>query len=173
MQAKIHQDLPRLLHVATIIKVQNQFLTQFGESKKEKQQVYPPLDVNNDKLCTRLQERLLRKLGQNAYPFFFKLPNNSPCSVTLQVNNGFLAGKGRKSVRTLLLHSFRTNDGFSTNDIEIRISYSHNVGSKIRHQCEVTVFFLMVQVRFVEGRRSWQNVLREALYHARPPYQNV
>ena len=37
------------------------------------------------KLCTRLQERLLRKLGENAYPFFFKLPPQSPCSVTLQV----------------------------------------------------------------------------------------
>jgi len=72
-------------------------LTFRKELYAEKQQVYPPLDVNNDKLCTRLQERLLRKLGQNAYPFFFKLPNNSPCSVTLQVNNGFLAGKGRKS----------------------------------------------------------------------------
>lgn len=59
-------------------------LTFRKELHSEKQQVYPPLDVNNDKLCTRLQERLLRKLGHNAYPFFFKLPNNSPCSVTLQ-----------------------------------------------------------------------------------------
>lgn len=34
---------------------------------------------------TKLQERLLRKLGANAYPFFFSLPSGaSPASVTLQ-----------------------------------------------------------------------------------------
>lgn len=59
-------------------------LTFRKELHQEKQQVYPPLEENNDKLCTRLQERLLRKLGENAYPFFFKLPPQSPCSVTLQ-----------------------------------------------------------------------------------------
>ena len=48
-------------------------------------QVYPPTRENERRLCTRLQERLLRKLGKNAYPFFFELPLNSPCSVTLQV----------------------------------------------------------------------------------------
>jgi hypothetical protein len=33
---------------------------------------------------TRLQERLIKKLGPNAYPFFFELPPNCPASVTLQ-----------------------------------------------------------------------------------------
>lgn len=33
---------------------------------------------------TRLQERLLKKLGPNAYPFFFELPPHCPASVTLQ-----------------------------------------------------------------------------------------
>lgn len=36
---------------------------------------------------TKLQERLLRKLGSsnlNAYPFTFRMPLNSPASVTLQ-----------------------------------------------------------------------------------------
>uniref|UniRef100_A0A8C9JSI6 Beta-arrestin-2 n=1 Tax=Panthera tigris altaica TaxID=74533 RepID=A0A8C9JSI6_PANTA len=32
----------------------------------------------------RLQDRLLRKLGQHAHPFFFTIPQNLPCSVTLQ-----------------------------------------------------------------------------------------
>jgi len=59
-------------------------LTFRKELHQEKQQVYPPTEANADKLCTRLQERLLRKLGENAYPFFFKLPPQSPCSVTLQ-----------------------------------------------------------------------------------------
>ncbi|XP_061431243.1 beta-arrestin-2-like [Lethenteron reissneri] len=33
---------------------------------------------------TRLQERLLRKLGENAHPFVFHIPQDLPCSVTLQ-----------------------------------------------------------------------------------------
>ncbi len=36
------------------------------------QQVYPPLK-ENQKPLTRLQERLIRKLGPNAYPFFFEV----------------------------------------------------------------------------------------------------
>ncbi|XP_058789028.1 beta-arrestin-1 isoform X1 [Phymastichus coffea] len=33
---------------------------------------------------TRLQERLIKKLGDNAYPFYFELPPHCPASVTLQ-----------------------------------------------------------------------------------------
>lgn len=33
---------------------------------------------------TYLQERLIRKLGENAFPFRFQLPPNAPCSVSLQ-----------------------------------------------------------------------------------------
>ncbi len=35
-------------------------------------QVYPPLK-ENQKPLTRLQERLIKKLGPNAYPFFFEV----------------------------------------------------------------------------------------------------
>ncbi|XP_066565832.1 S-arrestin a isoform X2 [Amia ocellicauda] len=45
-------------------------------------QVYPPLQDRNTH--TKMQERLLRKLGVNAYPFFFEFPDNLPCSVGLQ-----------------------------------------------------------------------------------------
>ena len=31
-----------------------------------------------------VQERLMKKLGDNAYPFFFELPPHCPASVTLQ-----------------------------------------------------------------------------------------
>jgi hypothetical protein len=34
---------------------------------------------------TRLQERLKKKLGNNAFPFWFEIPPNSASSVTLQV----------------------------------------------------------------------------------------
>ncbi|XP_039515716.1 arrestin, beta 2b isoform X2 [Pimephales promelas] len=46
-------------------------------------QAFPPLPEERKPL-SRLQERLLKKLGQNAYPFNFTIPQNLPCSVTLQ-----------------------------------------------------------------------------------------
>ncbi|XP_053115484.1 beta-arrestin-2 isoform X2 [Hemicordylus capensis] len=46
-------------------------------------QAFPPAEAAPDPL-TRLQERLLRKLGANAHPFSFIIPQNLPCSVTLQ-----------------------------------------------------------------------------------------
>jgi arrestin-1 len=36
------------------------------------------------KELTKMQERLLKKLGENAFPFTFELPKNSPPSITLQ-----------------------------------------------------------------------------------------
>jgi len=45
-------------------------------------QVYPPTDESKTK--TKLQERLIRKLGEHAYPFYVTIPRDSPCSVTLQ-----------------------------------------------------------------------------------------
>ncbi|XP_051973733.1 arrestin, beta 2a isoform X2 [Xyrauchen texanus] len=46
-------------------------------------QAYPPIPEES-KPSSRLQERLLKKLGQHAYPFHFTIPQNLPCSVTLQ-----------------------------------------------------------------------------------------
>ncbi|XP_078132451.1 arrestin red cell-like isoform X2 [Sander vitreus] len=46
-------------------------------------QVFPPAQEKKTPL-SRLQERLLKKLGQHAYPFHFTIPQNLPCSVTLQ-----------------------------------------------------------------------------------------
>lgn len=47
-------------------------------------QVYPPLQDRDRSIHTRIQAKLLRKLGDNAFPFFFEFPNNLPCSVALQ-----------------------------------------------------------------------------------------
>ena len=46
-------------------------------------QIYPPLEEHKKPL-TRLQERLMKKLGENAFPFYFELPPHCPASVTLQ-----------------------------------------------------------------------------------------
>ncbi|XP_076311241.1 beta-arrestin-1-like [Tachypleus tridentatus] len=48
-------------------------------------QLYPPLsNPDRKQSLTRLQERLLKKLGPNAHPFYFELPPYCPASVTLQ-----------------------------------------------------------------------------------------
>jgi len=49
-------------------------------------QIYPPMGGKGPTL-TKLQERLCKKLGPNAFPFIFKLPQSSPASVTLQPGN--------------------------------------------------------------------------------------
>ncbi|XP_053574223.1 beta-arrestin-2 isoform X2 [Bombina bombina] len=46
-------------------------------------QAYPSLPEEKKPL-TRLQERLIKKLGEQAHPFYFTIPQNLPCSVTLQ-----------------------------------------------------------------------------------------
>lgn len=47
------------------------------------EQVFPEPEKRNSNL-TKLQERLLKKLGPNAYPFTFNMPTSAPSSVTLQ-----------------------------------------------------------------------------------------
>ncbi|KAI5636055.1 hypothetical protein NE865_11256 [Phthorimaea operculella] len=47
------------------------------------EQIYPPPEKRSYDL-TRTQERLLKKLGEHAFPFQFKIPAGAPGSVTLQ-----------------------------------------------------------------------------------------
>ncbi|KAI9524154.1 hypothetical protein NQZ68_019417 [Dissostichus eleginoides] len=47
-------------------------------------QVYPPLQDRESCIHSRMQAKLLQKLGDNAYPFYFEFPDNLPCSVMLQ-----------------------------------------------------------------------------------------
>lgn len=50
-----------------------------------RQQIFPsPKEANDQRPLTRLQERLIKKLGPNAYPFFFEVPPHCPASVSLQ-----------------------------------------------------------------------------------------
>nr|ACB05678.1 arrestin [Euprymna scolopes]ACB05679.1 arrestin [Euprymna scolopes] len=46
-------------------------------------QIYPPLEENKHPL-TKLQAKLLNKLGEEAIPFHFDLPTNSPDTVCIQ-----------------------------------------------------------------------------------------
>lgn len=47
-----------------------------------KEQVYPMVNAKAE--MTPMQERLIKKLGTNAFPLTFQFPQNSPSSVTLQ-----------------------------------------------------------------------------------------
>ncbi|GLH05143.1 Arrestin homolog, partial [Gryllus bimaculatus] len=46
-----------------------------------KEQIVPPKEKSE---LTPIQEKLMKKLGPNAFPFTFHFPQNAPCSVTLQ-----------------------------------------------------------------------------------------
>ncbi|UYV65915.1 ARRB1 [Cordylochernes scorpioides] len=52
------------------------------------EQIYPPPAQDSGdpppRPPSRLQERLIKKLGPNAHPFYFELPPHCPASVTLQ-----------------------------------------------------------------------------------------
>ncbi|KFM13414.1 Beta-arrestin-1, partial [Aptenodytes forsteri] len=47
-------------------------------------QIFPPVPDQAPKTLTPLQDKLMKKLGENAYPFTFEIATNLPCSVTLQ-----------------------------------------------------------------------------------------
>ncbi|XP_057243136.1 arrestin-C [Malurus melanocephalus] len=47
-------------------------------------QLYPPVPDQVPKTLTPLQEKLMKKLGEHAYPFTFEIATNLPCSITLQ-----------------------------------------------------------------------------------------
>uniref|UniRef100_A0A8D0BN10 Arrestin-C n=1 Tax=Salvator merianae TaxID=96440 RepID=A0A8D0BN10_SALMN len=70
-------------------------------------QIYPPVPDQAPKTLTSLQDRLLKKLGENAYPFTFEMATNLPCSVTLQpgpddVGKVTKSSTGRNSVRLVI-----------------------------------------------------------------------
>lgn len=50
----------------------------FAKNKK----IYP--STGSDRPLTRLQERLIKKLGPYAFPFYFEVPPHCPASVSLQ-----------------------------------------------------------------------------------------
>lgn len=50
------------------------------------EQIYPVAKPDNE--LSKLQSRLLKKLGPNAYPFTFNIPSSAPTSVTIQQQPG-------------------------------------------------------------------------------------
>lgn len=54
------------------------------------QQIYPSVSLNEkeqQKNLSPLQQRLIKKLGSNVFPFSLILPTNAPATITLQQSN--------------------------------------------------------------------------------------
>lgn len=58
------------------------------EGVSDTMSIDPEAEKRPQRPLTRLQERLVKKLGVNAFPFFFELPPLCPASVTLQPGPG-------------------------------------------------------------------------------------
>ncbi|XP_023279574.1 beta-arrestin-2 [Seriola lalandi dorsalis] len=134
-------------------------------------QVFPPLQEEPRPL-SRLQERLLKKLGQNAHPFSFTIPQNLPCSVTLQPgpeDTGKACGV----------------------DFELRVFCAKTANEKIHHRNSVCLAIRKVQFApekpgpqpMVETSRSFlmsdrslhleASLDKELYYHGEPISVNV
>ncbi|XP_017795292.1 PREDICTED: beta-arrestin-1 isoform X2 [Habropoda laboriosa] len=76
-------------HVLAVFKYGREDLDVLGLTFRKdlylaSEQIYPVLPGAQQRKLTRLQEKLIKKLGSNAYPFYFELPPHCPASVTLQ-----------------------------------------------------------------------------------------
>merc|ERR1712168_555241 len=59
-------------------------ITNSGTKSKQTIDILTISPSQQPNKLTTLQTRLKRKLGEHAYPLYFKVPQNCPCSVTLQ-----------------------------------------------------------------------------------------
>ncbi|OWR44373.1 putative beta-arrestin 1, partial [Danaus plexippus plexippus] len=85
------------------------------------EQIYPPTSSPKRPL-TRLQERLVRKLGPAAHPFYFELPPHCPASVTLQPapgDTGKPCGKTCSILHVLMSTSLDRPALYIVNAIEV------------------------------------------------------
>uniref|UniRef100_A0A8C9F4X0 Arrestin-C n=1 Tax=Pavo cristatus TaxID=9049 RepID=A0A8C9F4X0_PAVCR len=91
-------------------------------------QIFPPVPEQVPKTLTSLQEKLLKKLGENAYPFTFEIATNLPCSVTLHLSPGcfFLMGKRLEG-----MDNFEVK-GFCAENLEEKIHKRNSVRLVIR-----------------------------------------
>ncbi|VDM31899.1 unnamed protein product [Hydatigera taeniaeformis] len=78
-------DLPvNPIPVVAVASCNSETKTKGSSSHGEEDSADPENAPIDSKPLTRLQERLIKKLGPSAYPFYFELPFATPASVTLQ-----------------------------------------------------------------------------------------
>nr|XP_012591627.1 arrestin-C [Microcebus murinus] len=114
------------------------------------QQVVPAEPTSPQGPLTVLQERLLKKLGDNAYPFTLQMVANLPCSVTLQPGPED-AGKACGI------------------DFEVKSFCAENLEEKISKRDSVRLVIRKVQFAPVEpGPGPWAQTVRRFLLSAQP-----
>uniref|UniRef100_A0A2K6GX53 Arrestin-C n=1 Tax=Propithecus coquereli TaxID=379532 RepID=A0A2K6GX53_PROCO len=114
------------------------------------QQVVPAEPTSPQGPLTVLQERLLHKLGDNAYPFTLQMVANLPCSVTLQPGPED-AGKACGI------------------DFEVKSFCAENLEEKISKRDSVRLVIRKVQFAPLEpGPGPWAQTIRRFLLSAQP-----
>ncbi|XP_068601464.1 S-arrestin-like [Brachionichthys hirsutus] len=135
-------------------------------------QVYPELQDKEKLTHNKIQQKLLRKLGDNAFPFFFEFPDNLPCSVALQPGP---SDEGKKCAVEFEVKAFcgeTQNDRMdkqSSVRLAIRkIQFSPD-DTKLVPVAETTFEFLMSE-RPLHVKLS---LSKETFYHGEPVPVNV
>ncbi|XP_068564448.1 S-arrestin-like [Cebidichthys violaceus] len=134
-------------------------------------QVYPELQDKEKLTHNKMQQKLLRKLGDNAYPFFFEFPDNLPCSVTLQPGPSDV---GKKCAVEFEVKAFCGENQDEKNKqssvcLSIRkIQFSPEL-SEVVPETETTFEFLMSE-KPLHVRLSMS---KETFYHGEPVRVNV
>ncbi|XP_075906121.1 S-arrestin b [Nelusetta ayraudi] len=135
-------------------------------------QVYPELQDKEKLTHTKVQQKLLRKLGDNAFPFFFEFPDNLPCSVALQPAPNDV---GKKCAVEFEVKAFCSEnqdekvDKQSSVRLTIRkIQFGPDV-SKVVPEAETTFEFLMSE----KPLHIKMSLPKETFYHGEPVPVNV
>ncbi|XP_042270108.1 S-arrestin-like [Thunnus thynnus] len=135
-------------------------------------QVYPELQDKEKLTHTKIQEKLLRKLGDNAFPFFFEFPDNLPCSVALQPGPSDV---GKKCAVEFEVKAFCAEnqdekiDKQSSVRLSIRKVQFSPEDSQVVPVAETTFEFLMSE----KPLHIKLSLPKETFYHGEPVKANV
>ncbi|XP_022594189.1 S-arrestin-like [Seriola dumerili] len=135
-------------------------------------QVYPELQDKEKLTHTKIQQKLLRKLGDNAFPFFFEFPDNLPCSVALQPGPSDV---GKKCAVEFEVKAFcgenqdEKIDKESSVRLSIRKIQFSPENSKLVPVADTTFEFLMSE----KPLHIKLSLSKETFYHGEPIKANV
>lgn len=116
-----------------------------------KEQVVPM--INQKMEMTPLQERLVKKLGANAFPFTFAFPATSPSSVTLQAGED---DQGKPLGVEYSIKAFVGDENDEKSHKRNQVSLTIKKVSKFSFQIKFKINFSFVQLQFApvsRGRR--------------------
>uniref|UniRef100_A0A4W6BZ95 S-arrestin n=1 Tax=Lates calcarifer TaxID=8187 RepID=A0A4W6BZ95_LATCA len=135
-------------------------------------QVYPELQDKEKLTHTKIQKKLLKKLGDNAFPFFFEFPDNLPCSVALQPGPSDVGKKCAVEFEVKAFcaeHQDEKIDKQSSVRLSIRKIQFSPENSKVVPVTETTFEFLMSE----KPLHIKLSLPKETFYHGEPVKVNV